>query len=278
MSTLQQAYGAAKTRNLRRWHRAATIAQAFNSARVPVIFLKGVHLACAIYRDLGVRTMNDTDLLTRTQDLMTAQELMLELGYGPRERSSIADDMTWNVHIYPFYLDEGDGARDVVDVHWTIERETSPFSIDMDAMWRSADTTLLLGEQISVLGNADLILHLCLHAGYQHGFAIKLRALYDIALLLSQRADAIDWREIANHARKARATKFVYACVAAASRTFQVPLHPHVLDSFAPNLFDQHVVSLIGDSVIRSGDSMSPEWIQSRRTIAEWIRQAVAPE
>ena len=52
---------------------------------IPLILLKGIFLADAVYGDIGLREMNDIDVLVRPADLTRIAEVLTGMGYSYRQ-------------------------------------------------------------------------------------------------------------------------------------------------------------------------------------------------
>lgn len=80
MEKLQQAYLGNAARNLMLYHNLSRVLNILRRHRIPVIVLKGAHLAELIYGNRTLRFMSDLDLLVQKDDLMRVDALLLEMG------------------------------------------------------------------------------------------------------------------------------------------------------------------------------------------------------
>jgi hypothetical protein len=53
----------------------------FNKNNIPVILLKGAHLAQFVYGNIALRLMSDIDLLVKKEDLGCACAIIIKYGY-----------------------------------------------------------------------------------------------------------------------------------------------------------------------------------------------------
>src|SRR3990172_9201402 len=81
LEKLKKAYHGNIARNMFLYAELRNIVNAFQSAGLKVIALKGAALAGIVYRDAGLRPMMDLDLLVRKEDLGIAQRIMTDLHY-----------------------------------------------------------------------------------------------------------------------------------------------------------------------------------------------------
>jgi hypothetical protein len=156
-------------------------------AGIPVIVLKGALLAKRIYRDIGLRTMLDADLLFRKRDLGRAQKLLSKAQYVPYGKK---------IHI---------------DYHWTLDAVLEKTGIGMDGLWQRAVPVSISGQPALALSSEDLILHLALHTAYHHLFQQGgLRSLCDIRAVVAHYRNRIDWDVVKLRAQRWNIEKAVW--------------------------------------------------------------------
>ena len=83
-------------RNLRYLGELNKIVNAFAEKNIPVIALKGIYLADVIYENIGLREMNDIDLLVPKEELAEAVDAMINLGYKTKTSFSPNWELTLN--------------------------------------------------------------------------------------------------------------------------------------------------------------------------------------
>ena len=64
----------------------AEVLEALVEADVPVMVLKGLHLAEQVYVETGLRPIIDLNLLVPTERLRAAKTILMEMGFGERVR------------------------------------------------------------------------------------------------------------------------------------------------------------------------------------------------
>lgn len=194
--SLHNTYLNATARNMVMLHHATSILQALKQQSLDVIPLKGLYLAEAVYPAIGLRTFSDFDLLVRRSDLDDALHTLLETGYRLTTWFDPADPNQDIKHLPPL---EKKGWP-VIELHWSILEEDAPFPVDIDWIWQRAVPARISGVDVLALDMLDLILHLAIHNTYQHRLKARLLSLYDIALIIHQQADQIDWPGLAGRA------------------------------------------------------------------------------
>jgi hypothetical protein len=199
---LRQIYLASASRNLHLFQELGKILRALQSANIAVIPLKGACLAQAIYGNIALRPMGDVDLLVKPDEMARALDVLRALGYASVHSFDPVIEQTISQHMPPMY--KAGGLH--VEMHWTIVSPRSNIHLnqgDLDQLWSRAVTAQIAGVQVLTLGSEDLLVHLCLHASIQHRFdGAGLRNYFDIALVILQYGDTIDWTQFALRANQ----------------------------------------------------------------------------
>jgi len=191
---------AAAMRGLRMRAELSAVAALFVDAGIPVMALKGGHLAIQFYENVASRWMDDLDLLVHRKDIERAQALLEAVGYRPQRELDLQVALSAHHHVAP--LSRG-GC--VIELHWSIVPPDQPVAIDVDALW---SRSVPLSEEVPgmrALAINDLILHLCVHAACVHGLAMGFQPLIDIAEVC--RAEEVDWVSLQKDARDWRAAR-----------------------------------------------------------------------
>ena len=137
-------------RNMNLYHELSHVLTVLRHDDIPVIVLKGAHLAEIVYENIALRPMCDVDLLVKKEDLTRVQRKLLETGYSPFTN------------------------RLLLDIHWHLENSMTDLPVDMDMIWERAQPAFIAGVKVLVLSPEDLLLHLCLHLGFHHFFQLKV--------------------------------------------------------------------------------------------------------
>ena len=170
---LRLAYLTALSRNLRHYARLAKLLERLNAENIPVIVLKGAHLAEKIYGDVALRIFDDIDLMFLEKDLPRCDEIVCEMA------------------------DLKDRSRMFFDIHWNIDFSTANLPIRIEPIWERSERTTIGGVTARVLGPEDLLLHQCVHISFHHRFqTMGLRALCDIREILIRLGPRLDWQKI----------------------------------------------------------------------------------
>jgi len=190
----------AAMRGLRLRAELSAIGRMFLDAGIPVIALKGGHLATRFYDNLSLRWMDDLDLLVRREDLARAVAVLEAAGY--RSQRQLALDVTLAAHHHVAPLSR---AGYVIELHWSVVPPDEPVVVDVEALW---SRSVPLDPQIPgmrALSVNDLLFHLCVHAACVHGLATGFQPLVDIAEV--SHATQVDWGGLQTIARDWRAVR-----------------------------------------------------------------------
>ncbi len=225
------------------------IAAALSANGIPVILLKGVHLCRFVYAEPALRSMADLDVMVPRDRLVAAERVFLDLGFGPVPRPDVDEFCTrWN-HLAKLYKK---GAP-VVELHWSIERPTSPFRIDLAGLWSRARPATLEGVPVYLLAPEDLLLHVALHGSYHHGFNWSaLKTLVDLDVVVAKHGRELDWAMLAQRANVWGVSGFVYTALRLAGTILNTPIPAAVLEALQHEPGDEAVVELAERHVLSS--------------------------
>jgi hypothetical protein len=194
--SLRKACTSIARRNLELHAELLRLIERFDAERIPVVLLKGMHMATAVYRDIAMRELRDMDLLVPREALSKAASVVADAGYVSRE-SPDGYDYDASHHHAPPLINQ---ARVSVELHWNVTQPNAPYAIDPAALWRDAEAVEVFGRRALALSSGHLLLHLCMHAGLEHRFEFGLRPLCDVSALLRARADALQWPSLRQQA------------------------------------------------------------------------------
>ncbi len=219
--------------DLRRMHWLSRFLEALQARQLPVIVLKGAYLAETVFADSADRPMADIDLLVRQDDLSTATQTLLELGYHASKDFWLDIELQVGQHLPPFMQT---GAPPI-EVHWRLFEPDIPFRIDQAGLWQRACPAKIAGQPVLGLCPEDLLLHLCLHATL-HRFQNGLRAAYDIAATINHFRESLDWTILIHRSQEWQATRALFIWLWLASDLFGASVPAEVLQQFEPDDFN----------------------------------------
>lgn len=206
MQRLHEGVLTSAARNMLMLREAGVILRDLQGKNLEVIALKGLYLVENVYQDISKRSFSDLDLLVKKDSIDVAIACMQELGYKLETYYDSRDANVDIKHAPPMKKPGGP----YVEIHWTILEENEPFTIDVEGLWARAVPASVAGLGVLALGVEDLLLHLCVHLGYQHHLNIGLRGLFDIAEVLRHFQGQVDWKRVISTARQWGAERVVW--------------------------------------------------------------------
>ena len=255
MGRLRQAYLDNSARNLILYNYLCKVLKILRRNSIPVIVLKGAHLAELVYGNRALRFVGDMDLLVKKDDVIRVDALLLEMGCTTTvHRRIVCKDNNAFAYLMP--------KRDVkLDIHWSILSSMFPFSIDTDGQWERSRPVLIAGVDAAVLCPEDLLLHLCLHAGCTHGFEPGLKLFCDISEILQHDGGGMDWGLVQRRTREWGIGKCVYLMLKLTREFLGVALPEGLMEALKPKDFDERFVALARDQIfsrrLRTGPPLS---------------------
>jgi len=175
--------------------RAATAIAVLGDAGIETLVTKGASLALISYEDVGVRPMDDVDVLVpieRTQDAIAA---LVAAGWSPGH----ADPPTWTQVHHSLGFAGADGGE--VDLHW--------FALWQPArdepLWAASVPVELAGVATRAPSPADQLLLACVH-GTPWSPLPPFRWIADAATVIRSAGEELDWERVVVEATRRRLT------------------------------------------------------------------------
>jgi hypothetical protein len=251
---LRGIYLASFARNARLLQEAATIMGALRAAGIPVIPLKGVCLAEAVYGNIALRPMADMDLLVMPHDLAKALAALRTLDYAAACPFDIETERQINAHLPQ--LSKRGGVK--LELHWTIASPRHPACFsrdDLAQLWVRAVAADVVGVPVLTLSPTDLLLHLCWHVSAQHRFdGTDLRNFVDIDVVCRRYGDAIDWQQFAARANAWHVANGVRLALQLAKEWTDAAIPDSVLAALDASLPDDLITDWVRHKIL-SGSS-----------------------
>lgn len=195
-------------------HELSVVQAAAGNLAVPLVVLKGMHLATALYPHVAARPVVDLDLLTPRAGVGRLIAALAPAGLTELERDA------WPGHAREYEIQTllvRHGARlySRVALHWDLF--DYPFyegKFPITDVCARARTQAIGAVAAHVMCDEDLLVYLSAHAALHHRFS-RLLWLCDIALLLDARGSRIDWDCVLS---LIRASELSLPCLAALDR------------------------------------------------------------
>jgi len=191
--------------------------------------LKGAALAERLYDSPAHRPMADVDLLV-LDEWPRVVTLVEKAGFVDLGQA----DHAWS------FLDPASGT--IVELHRGVTSCARLFPLDLEATWRRCRTGAGLVKWVP--SSEDLLVHLALHAAFQHGLALRLVQFLDFRRLLER--EPPDPALLTEVAIRARAVGAVALALEAAQAMVGAPLGPalqELVSAWLPSGLHGYVVS-----------------------------------
>lgn len=179
-------------KSLRQRSQLLSLCKQFDSHQIPYIALKGSQLT-ELYPHPALRPMRDLDLLIPKTHIMTAYQLLIELGYYHTKdyQKDLASYLALQKHL-PLLIDPSNQLP--VELHIRVLDSAlfpdQDFTDEAD-FWQRSQSITLSGQSIRVMSATDLLLHLIIHSCYDHYFNNGPLIFSDLFYLLQ--TETIDW-------------------------------------------------------------------------------------
>ncbi len=180
---------------------AIVVLDAFETAGVPSLLLKGPALARMLYTEAEHRGYSDIDLLVPASRLGAAREALIELGYTKAGEGLGIDDVAGIQHA-EIWARRAESGPLWIDLHWRLGGCEAGDEVVWDVLAEGRMSINLQGHEVAVLGTDGLAFHLAMHAA-QHG-PRDAKAMGDLARGV-QRWPVETWRSAAQIAREVQA-------------------------------------------------------------------------
>ncbi len=167
-----------------------------NQNNIPIIPLKGIPLIHFIYKDFGLRSMSDIDILVKDIDVEKFKKILLENGWGidnTQEISPFVTQMSDSQHPYTFALG---GTK--IELHNKLHSGLSSYQINIEKYWSSSIEIDLLNGKVYHFSATDFLQHLCFHL-HKHlidEYNVAMKHFIDIAAFIKQNESEINWENL----------------------------------------------------------------------------------
>ena len=268
---LREAFLINTVRNTLLYEDLAAVVATLQQHGIRAAVLKGAHLAEAVYRHVGLRTMADLDLLVAWKDLAETAALLREMGYG----SDASHKSAMNCHLEAFIKPR----RPNIEVHWRIFDPAWPFKVDMTGIAARLRPINLADVQTQVLSPEDLLLHVCIHAAKDiPTFSCQgLRPLVDLAATIRHHGHELNWAQVQARAAEWRAGTAVYLTLRLANDLLQAEVPRAILNCLCPHDYKEAGYALAQEQVLLIGAEPPAAGIDSARLFHSTLKRGFNP-
>jgi Uncharacterised nucleotidyltransferase len=217
---LKGLYRRSWSHNQLNFKRAAEAIAVLEGAGIETLITKGASLALLSYGDVGVRPMDDVDVLVPLDRTTEAIEALSAAGWKPDHE----DPAAWTEVHHSLGFAGPEGGE--VDLHW--------FSLWQPAsdarLWRASVPLELAGVTTRAPSPADQLLLACVH-GTPWSPLPPFRWIADAVTVIRSAGEQLDWEWFASEAERRRVTVASVAALDYLSEEFAAAVPPAVLAS-----------------------------------------------
>lgn len=199
--------------------RAAGAIAVLEAAGIETLIIKGASLAALSYADVGVRPMDDADVLVPIARTSEAIAALSAAGWSAEH----ANPLAWTEVHHSLGFSGPDGGD--VDLHW--------FALWQPArdeeLWRASVPMELAGVATRAPCPADQLLLACVH-GTPWSPLPPFRWIADAATVIGSAGEALDWERLAAEAERRRVVVATASALAYLREEFGVAVPAAVLD------------------------------------------------
>jgi len=214
------------------------VLEVLTRAGIDSLLLKGAALRRTVYGQAVERPMGDLDILVEPSDLDRAVETLIAAGYDrPSERLNEA----YRQHHFHVVLRHPAGF--LVELHWALCRNDSPFRLD-DGEFRRHAMKVIPGEPaVPVPAPEHMVLHMA-SQNVEDGFS-KLRRLVDLDRL-ARTYPELDWERVVDQARTGGLRHVLAHSLWLTRRLLGTPVPDSILTRLRPPLPTRAHLALLG--------------------------------
>lgn len=236
-NSLRKHYLTNSVRHLVRRRELGQVARAMQDRHIPLLVLKGAFLAEVLYPDAAMREMGDMDLLVPAERLKEAAGVLEGLGFTAQHPYHHEDAISVLHHLPAFSKPNGIH----IELHWTFFSVGEAPRVNADSIWDRAQSFSMDGVSLLGLCPEDLLLHVCGHASHQHTFEMGLRSIYDVAVILCEYREILDWEQVMRTATDWRWQRGAYLMLRMAHELLGAPLSEGFLSQHRPSGFEERL-------------------------------------
>jgi len=212
---------------------AAALTGRFSAAKTPMIVLRGPALGLAVYSRPFLRPFSDLDLLVRKEDLPRAKATLGEAGLRPAP-GTFPDRYFERRHLHLPYLHPETGIP--VELHWSFDHPYTLSLVEYSELFSGSREADFEGKKIPTLEPADRLLTLALHLIKHCPFLSELLEerdfssllfrgrwllwVLDLRLAITPPGEKLDWKVIAEKARRWNLEREVSTCLTAVAAVY----------------------------------------------------------
>ncbi len=222
---LQDQYHKTAYKNLLFIREYNEITRTFTRGNIPLIALKGIALLNCIYKNVGLRSMSDIDILVGKKDVQEAEELLLQMGYIKHQEPGLRK----NPHFHSIFQIRKNKIILNTELHWHVDFDSSSFNISIEDLWNRSIPASMYNPKSRKLCMEDSLLFNCFHVFRDGVKTILLKNLCDISETIEKAGPEINWQSIIERSDKYGIKRHVSLSLNLAKTLFNIQSHDGLL-------------------------------------------------
>lgn len=212
-----------------------SILQALNREGITPILFRGIMLIDRVYRQEGLRSFSDVDLLLRSEHLPRTGQVLRSLGYESLPAYPLLfyrDGFYLDLHTDPLGISR-------------VKTRALVAQVDLNSLWAEAVATEIDGTSVLALSPCDEFLLLALHA-LKHSFR-RLVWMVDMAELIRSQGEMFPWAPLLERAQRFGLCRPTYYALLYLHECLGVTVPPEVLLRLRPpyNWWERRVLGAL---------------------------------
>jgi hypothetical protein len=236
---IRQAHGVQALRMQLLYADITDVLARLTEAGLDYLVVKGPAVAHTVYPDPTWRSFTDLDLVVRERAWAEAHRLLVGLGLSPDQ-----DQARPPPKLIPQLVSHGSHYRGrdgqfLVEAHYDDLLESGLAARDVEGFWRRAAVADIAGIPVKVLSLEDQLIQLSAHV-HHHGYS-RLNWLSDLAFIVRDHAERLDWERLLRTVRVEEAQVATYYSLKVLNRLLAVEVPANVLVALRPDRFRRRI-------------------------------------
>ncbi len=219
-----------KRRNIQMFDQLKQVMKEFNKNNIVAIPLKGVMLIPKVYKDMGLRSINDLDFLISVDNRKIASDTLKHLGFNmglynvstnqfnpiTRKEEILWNNFAGNMYPHTKLLDDDFVKYVEVDFSYDVDLKGDYHASNL--LLANAVEEELLGVKTNVLEPTDFLIHIAIHL-YKEATNVQwvmlhadlnLIKFFDLREYTKYLSDKIEWSKVVERAKELKAENALF--------------------------------------------------------------------
>ena len=216
-------------------HSALRVFRELADAGVDFLLIKGLAVGHTVYPKPGLRLFGDVDIVARERDWTIIHQVLLNNGFVSQEGWPSPPPKLFEQNVVQELQYWNADEQLLVEVHFEDILYAGLVTRDAEGFWLRARTLDLQGVSVRVMSAEDQLVHLCAHLHYDG--VKRLNWFSDIAFIVRDHADELDWQMVLEIVRREEAQVPVYYALSYVGHALGVWPPEDVLAALRPDFF-----------------------------------------